>query len=42
MEIILYFAKVDEGIPAGWRQKLAMRKVIEKLADDIFALAGGE
>lgn len=30
----------EAGIPAEWRQKLAMRDVIERLAGDLHALAG--
>ncbi len=29
----------EEAIPAGWRAKLAMRDVIEKMASDLFELA---
>jgi ADP-ribosylglycohydrolase len=32
----------EEGIPAEWREKLAMREFIAKLAEAIFALAMGE
>ncbi len=31
----------EEGIPAEWRQLLALRETIEGLADGLYALAGG-
>jgi ADP-ribosylglycohydrolase len=32
----------EEGIPAGWRAKLAQRELIERLAGRLFELAGGK
>lgn len=31
----------DEGIPASWREKLAMRETIEALAEKLHAMAFG-
>ena len=31
----------EEGIPAAWREKLAMRETIETLAEQLYAMAFG-
>ena len=32
----------EADVPAEWRAKLAMRELIERRADELFRLAGGE